>query len=389
MPTEDEPVDRNCYRFEWDGPVTGAADRGSKWDTSNNTGAKIPRECLQIIFYVYQRSLKMSRSSLLLFVFVWLSIGETVRAQQDTILMSVLSSQRHQWGKTDVPVIGIFRSADDGISWEHIGWRGYIRTFYTESGPDGTIWAACGNGVLRSTDSGNSFVITSGWEMTEVLKVRVNPLDPRSVYAATAYGVFRTSDYGSAWIELNSGLPDLPFVSDLLLGIPDTHNILAATENGAYASYDGGKRWNQSGLEGIGIRVLARHPREYETIWAGTEDDGIFISTDNGRTWKQRNEGLVHPTVYAIALDPMNTNVVYLGTHGGGVYKSIDGGNTWRQSIHGLKNLDIHALAVISSNTDIVLAGTLNGGLYRSTDGGMSWIFNTQDGGQVWGLSVH
>jgi len=86
--------------------------------------------------------------------------------------------------------------------------------------------------------------------------------------------------------------------------------------------------------------------------------------------------------------DPSVGSVLYVGTHGGGVYRSLDGGATWKQCSAGLKNLDVHSLVVVPSNSRIVLAGTLNGGLYRSTDGGNHWEFNSQEEGQVWGLSV-
>jgi hypothetical protein len=48
----------------------------------------------------------------------------------------------------------------------------------------------------------------------------------------------------------------------------------------------------------------------------------------------------------------------------------------------------VHALAVLPSNPKIIFAGTINGGLYRSVDGGEAWEFNSQEEGQVWGLSI-
>ena len=69
-------------------------------------------------------------------------------------------------------VAGFLASTDQGQTWERRGWRDYNRTFYCEQGSDGTIWCACGNGVLRSTDGGYSWRTTTGWEVTEVLKVK-------------------------------------------------------------------------------------------------------------------------------------------------------------------------------------------------------------------------
>jgi photosystem II stability/assembly factor-like uncharacterized protein len=91
--------------------------------------------------------------------------------------------------------------------------------------------------------------------------------------------------------------------------------------------------------------------------------------------------------VYAIAVHPKQSAVVYIGTHGGGVYRTKNGGKQWHQIDKGLGNPDVHSLLVLKSDPGIVFAGTLNGGLFRSSDGGDSWHFNSQDEGQVWGLS--
>lgn len=320
-------------------------------------------------------------------LFILFSINSA--AQPETIYMSVLSSKKHQWGNIENPVIGIFRSSDTGRSWEHIGWRGYIRTFYTETGPDGTIWAGCGNGVLRSEDNGKSFTITTGWEITEVLKVRVHPYRPDVAYAGTAYGVFKTIDKTHTWSEMNNGLPKLPFTSDILIDRQKPTRIFAATEDGMYVSFDGAGEWNRAGLKGIGIRTIVQHPTTASVLYTGTEDYGIYTSSDGGVTWNQINNGLEHLTVYAIAIDETTPDILYAGTHGGGVYRSVNGGITWKRVSEGLTNFDVHSLLVLPSDSNIVFAGTLNGGLFISYNGGDSWNFNSQEGGQVWGLSVN
>src|SRR5512147_855641 len=118
-------------------------------------------------------------------------------AQQDTVLMSVLNSRRHRLAASDNPMVGLFVSTDGGKQWAHEGWKEYIRIFYSEAGSDGVLWSACGNGVLRSTDHGSSWRMTTGWEVTEVLKVKVRPENPREVAAATAYGVITSTDAGA------------------------------------------------------------------------------------------------------------------------------------------------------------------------------------------------
>jgi len=319
----------------------------------------------------------------LIIVLLW-GWSDSLLARQDTLYMSVLNSRKHRLGALDNPTVGLFVSTDAGISWEHNGWT-YIRTFYTEAGSDGVLWSACGNGVLRSSDGGVRWRITTGWEVTEVLKVKVDPSKPSVVYAATAYGVFKTENSGETWNEQNTGFLK-PFVSDVVLDRSTRNKILAATENGVYVSTNGGKRWDPAGLKGKGVRTLLQHPSEPNIFFAGTEDDGFFLSTDGGRAWQQSNAGITQLTVYTIVCDRSNAEVLYIGTHGGGVYRSVDRGKTWKQMIQGLENLVVHSLLLLPSNPSVVLAGTLNGGLFMSTDRGEHWKFNSQEEGQVWGL---
>jgi len=299
--------------------------------------------------------------------------------------MSVLNSRKHRLGAQDNPTVGLFVSTDAGTTWNHKGWRGYIRTFYTEAGSDGALWLACGNGVLRSTDGGNSFRITTGWQITEVLKIKVDALKPLVAYAATAYGVFKTENGGETWQEHNKGFLK-PFVSDIVIDKNQSTRLLAASEDGVYLSTNGGAGWRRVGIDGKGVRTIVQHPIVRGLFFAGTEDDGVFVSRDGGRSWNATNSGLKHFTVYSIAYDRSNPEIIYVGTHGGGVYRSSDGGRSWSQKTEGLNNLVVHSLVVLPSNSSMLFAGTLNGGVFKSTDGGEHWTFNSQEEAQVWGL---
>lgn len=327
----------------------------------------------------------MSRSDLTLVILFFL-LGETAFAQE-TVYMAVLSSRKHRLNVSDNPIVGLFVSTDAGETWKQRGWQEYIRTFYVEAGADKTIWSACNNGVLRSTDGGAHWRITTGWEITEVLKVDVDPGNPSTVYAATAYGIFKTTDGGSIWKEKKIGLT-LPFTSDVVVDRRQSKQVFAGTEEGVFRSQDGGDAWSLAGLRGKGIRTIIQDPVDPKVLWTGTEEDGVYRSTDGGRRWNQLNKGLNHRPVYAIAVDPKNPSIAYVGTHDGGVYRTTNAGKEWKQKSDGMKNLVVHSLAILPSNPSILFAGTLNGGLYRSTNGGMSWEFNSQDEGQVWGLSV-
>jgi photosystem II stability/assembly factor-like uncharacterized protein len=300
----------------------------------------------------------------------------------ETLFMSVLSSRRHRLGQSVNPVVGLFVSHDLGAHWQHTGWRESVRIFYTEQGPDSVIWCAAGNGILRSKDQGRSWKITTDWRVTEAMKIRVQPDNGDVVYAATAYGVFKTSDGGEHWRKICDG-----YTADLCIDLYNPLALYSATENGVLVSADSGHTWQTGGLAGQGIRVVAQQDDSLHTVWAGTEESGVFVSKDRGRTWQQRNQGLHHLTVYSIVFHPKN-KWIYLGTHEGGVYRSIDDGATWQSSNTGMGNAVVHSLVALRSRPDTMLAGTINAGLYQSMDAGKTWTFNSQAESHVWGLSI-
>ncbi len=312
-------------------------------------------------------------------------ITHTVFAQEETLFMAVLSV--FPTPQKTSSVAGFLASTDQGRTWQRRGWRDYNRVFFCEQAADGTIWCGCGNGVLRSTDGGYRWRTTTGWEVTEVLKVKAADSRPSLVFASTPYGIFRSTDAGESWAKTVNGLRR-PFSGDLCIDRTDPRRIVAATEVGVYLSEDMGDHWSLAGLEGTGVRVIVQDPHEAQRFWLGTEERGVFRSADGGRRWEACSEGLKHRTVYAIDVDPTTPGRVYLGTWGGGVYVSSDHGASWNQSSLGLTDTAVHAVLVLPSDPRVVFAGTLDRGLFRSTDSGGTWSYLCQDGSQVWGLSA-
>jgi photosystem II stability/assembly factor-like uncharacterized protein len=308
-------------------------------------------------------------------------------AQREVIYMAVLSSFHPRDKGDNTPAAGLFVSTDQGHTWQHGGWRDYIRNFYSEEGSDGTIWSACGNGVLRSTDAGKTWRITTDWKVTEVLKVKAAETEPSVVFASTAYGIFRSTDKGALWEKKVLGMRRA-YSGDVCIDRTNPRHVLAASEEGVYHSEDGGEHWVAADAAVKGVRVVVQDPHDAKRFWLGTEEDGVFCSRDGGQRWEQRSTGLDHKIVHTIAVHPKKQDCLYAGTHGGGVYLSTDGGAHWEKRSQGLTDLQVHAIVVLPSDPRVVLAGTLNKGLFHSTNGGETWQFNSHDDSQVWGLSV-
>ena len=129
-------------------------------------------------------------------------------------------------------------------------------------------------------------------------------------------------------------------------------------------------------------------PLEY---YFGATGGGLWKTTDGGLTWKPVTDGQIHSSsVGAVAVSESNPDVVYLGMgetefrgnvmQGDGVYKSTDAGKTWKHT--GLADTQaIARIRIDPSNPDIVYVAALGHpygpneerGVFRSKDGGKTW----------------
>jgi photosystem II stability/assembly factor-like uncharacterized protein len=106
-------------------------------------------------------------------------------------------------------------------------------------------------------------------------------------------------------------------------------------------------------------------------ILAGTNSDGVFLSTNNGTNWTQVNNGLKNTFVSSITA--IGTSI-FAGTDSGGVYNSKDNGSNWAQVNNGLTITYNNPLTINSlcTNGTSVFAFLYNG-LFRTADSGKNW----------------
>ena len=117
--------------------------------------------------------------------------------------------------------------------------------------------------------------------------------------------------------------------------------------------------WQQTnGPYGGNISALAINANG--DIFAGTEDDGVFRSTNNGATWPPSTTGLTNPFVRSLAINA--SGHLFAGTWGDGVFRSMDNGGGWTAINTGLTDLTIQSLA-INAGGDI-FAGTEGSGVF-------------------------
>jgi len=189
-------------------------------------------------------------------------------------------------------------------------------------------------------------------------------------------------------------------------GDPSTYYAGAAS-GGVWKSTDGGNRFDPifDKQSAAAIGALAVAPSQPTTVWAGTGEawvirdsdvmgDGIYKSTDAGKTWTHM--GLPESgRIGRIIVHPTNPDIVFacvLGRTTGpqqerGVYRTIDGGQHWERVLFADEKTGCSGLSMDPRNPHTLFAGMwqvemhtwaeLNGGpgsgIWVSHDGGTTW----------------
>lgn len=287
-----------------------------------------------------------------------------------------------------------------------------------------------GSAAYRTRDGGTTWDVILPNPLLHAINLVAHPISSGVVYAATSApswepiapgeegGIYRSSDWGSTWVTITTGLTDTHVTSIAFHPqVPDT--MLAGTRNGnVFASTNGGDSWNWVArlgshverlyfnpfgaheawavatpptgpahppflYKGVGTDLttwmpitvaggaqvfsLAFHSTVSGTLWAAAGEGG-YVSEDGGQNWSPLGSG---PSM-AFAVDPNNPNIMYAGTRGRGVFKSIDGGNTWEEANQGLAGVVPDYMAVSPNNPYEVYAHTQMG-LIKTNNGGGSW----------------
>ncbi len=195
--------------------------------------------------------------------------------------------------------------------------------------------------------------------------------DPHVYYMGTTGGVWKTvnagaswqpvsdDDFGSAAVGALAVAPSDPNVVFAGMGESPFRNIASSQGDGVYRSTDAGRSWQHVGFGDVRqIGEIRIHPQDPETIWVAAQgntyapgdDGGIFRSRDGGDTWTRVLEPLNETTgAVDLALDMANPRILYAAM--------------WdnRRTAWALRS------------------GGPGSGIWRSTDGGDSWERLTED----------
>jgi photosystem II stability/assembly factor-like uncharacterized protein len=313
---------------------------------------------------------------------------------------------------------GVWKTKNYGQTWDNVSDGffaspsiGAIRVYqknpdivYVGTGSDGMRSnVIIGKGIYKSVDAGATWLFTGLKDAGLIGAVEIHPDNPDIVFVAAIgnpfgpneeRGIFRSTDGGKNWekvlfISDKTGFSDLEFApgnpsviyAAAWTGERKPWTIISGSEEGGiFRSTDMGETWTKlgGGLPGgiIGKGDLAVTPAApdllYVLLEAAGDNDGLYISTDKGDSFSlvSRQRGLLdRPFYYCnIDVDPTNPDKIYVNSTS--YHVSNDRGKTWRtqSTPHG----DNHDMWINPENPDLYIQGN-DGGVNVTRDGGITW----------------
>jgi photosystem II stability/assembly factor-like uncharacterized protein len=203
-------------------------------------------------------------------------------------------------------------------------------------------------------------------------------------FSARASGLFSSQDQGRSWrYAYESLLGSTPLATLTLAETPvvdNTRILLAGTPGAVLRSEDGGQTWKVARLPEPDpvVTSLAISPNFVEDgiAFAGTSEDGVFITSNRGATWGVWNFGLLDPNILALAVSPsfQHDQRVFAGVSSG-LFHSQNQGRSWQAMDlpGGYDAILSLAFSPAFEKDCTAFAGSEKNGLFRTRDGGETW----------------
>ena len=263
---------------------------------------------------------------------------------------------------TDTNSIGcLFRSTNNGDIWTNLEYKHLKITGFVNK-PSGEIFMSTldhqlGGGIFHSYDDGIIWTQLGYTGASTAITMNSNG----DLFIGTLTdGVYRSTDDGSNWIQVNQGLTD---THPLSLAIKSSGEIFVGTiGNGVFRSTDNGDNWVLANQGITNNQILSLGINSNGNLFAGTSGGGVYRSTDNGSNWTQINQGLTSEGSYILSFLINSDNDIFIGTSEG-VFRSTNNGDNWIQINQGLTNLRVNSLTINSNG--FIFAGTQDG-IFRS-----------------------
>jgi len=268
---------------------------------------------------------------------------------------------------------GLYETTDGGESWHEVKsqescpWS--LVGLVVDPSDGNVLFAAewgdensgCQGGVYQSTNGGKTWTITDFKSQPQDIQwndLWIEPNEGQTLYVSSGGKLWVSNDKGETWVQSSDGCSALVFdPQDPLVTYCGSGDQVRKTTNG-------GKQWNIVANPAIGDPFfLAISPQDNDTLFWGTA--GLYISTDDGKTWNDYGSGLGGNRV-ELKIPPTDSSVLYAQGLDQSIYLSEDGGRNWSNFGSG------RSLFFDDEGKNIYILNE-NNNLAISKDNGKSW----------------
>ena len=282
---------------------------------------------------------------------------------------------------------GIFRSDDSGETWQQLPTRDvegleHVESLAIDPRSANIIYAGTFHLPYKTTDGGQTWrSIKNGIiDDSDIFAIDIDPRDPNHIIASACSGIYESKTAGESWRKVQ-GIPSQSRRTRAILQHPSVAGLVfAGTTEGFWRSERGGDpdSWMVTTSRQLEINSIAVHPSRPDMIYIGTNNYGVMVSTDAGKSFVPTNGGYSGRFANTIVPDRETPNRIYASTintatGGGFFFVSTDNGESWRPSMRSMPSRVItYAILQDASDGNVLYLGT-NLGVYRSLDRGVSW----------------
>jgi len=274
---------------------------------------------------------------------------------------------------------GVYRSEDKGQHWQEISPAGGNEIHEVESiaidpyDPE-IVYAGTWHLPWKTNDGGARWnSIRQGViDDSDVFSMIVDPSRPSVMFLSACSGIYKSDNFGYEFRKVQ-GIPSTARrTRSLRMDPADRNTVYAGTTEGLYKTQDGGENWARTTEPDVIVNDVYVDPRDPKHVLLATDRSGVLASEDGGTAFEDSNSGFSQRQVAALLVDKKNSGTMYAGVINdktfGGVFVSGDQGRTWKQQSEGLRGGDVFVLA--QSDDGTLLAGSSHG-IFRWD--GSSW----------------
>lgn len=289
---------------------------------------------------------------------------------------------------------GLYKTIDNGITWTDIDNMPTTQFYHVTHLPNSSqkfYGGAQDNGTIGGTKLNSSYW---NWEFGgDGFKFYASPLDTMLRYYETQWAGIYFDDNGfQSTLDAGlSGSERFNWNSPYMLDRFDPSIIYLCAENvfkmtgapyGIFSPISSdltdGPILTLGG--GNSISTMSQSYFDQNTLFIGTSDANVWVTTTGGSSWNSISTGLPNRYVTSINASPNVNGNVYISFSGyrmfdnsPHIYKSTNNGTTWTSIQGDLPNFAVNDIMVFPGDENNILVGT-DAGVYQSLDGGITWL---------------